>query len=83
MIVDKVKYQIHKASGTLKQYRASLIEREIAKRYTLGAEIALTNDKDIKPTEYAEYQAYRAECKDLVDKEMAELEAALETEVSE
>ena len=82
-MIDKVKYEIHKASGTLKPYRASLIEAEIGKRYTIGAEIALTNDKTTKPTEYAEYQAYRAECKALVDKEMAELETALETEVSE
>lgn len=73
-MIDKVKYQIHKASGTLKQYRASLIEREIGKRYSLGAEIALTNDRYIKPTEYAEYQAYRAECKARVDGWFTEME---------
>lgn len=72
--IDKVKYQIHKASGTLKRYRASLIEALMAKKYTPGAEIALTNDKDIKPEEYAEYQAYRAECKATVDKWFAEME---------
>ena len=73
-MIDKTKYEIHKASGTLSQYRASLIEREIAKRYSLGAEIALTNDKESKPTEYAEYQAYRAECKAKVDAEIKALE---------
>ena len=79
-MIDKVKYEIHKASGTLKQYRASLIEAEIGKRYTIGAEIALTNDKDIKPTEYAEYQAYRAECKAKVDEELEKLEAQIREE---
>ena len=73
-MIDKVKYEIHKASGTLDKYRASLIEREIGKRYSLGAEMALTNDKDIKPKEYAEYQIYRAECKALVDGWLAEME---------
>ena len=76
-MIDRVKYEIHKASGTLDRYRASLIEREIGKRYSLGAEIALTNDKDTKPKEYAEYQAYRAECKARVDGWFAEMEKQL------
>ena len=73
-MIDRVKYEIHKASGTLERYRASLIEREIGKRYSLGAEIALTNDKNIKLEEYAAYQAYRAECKERVDGWFAEME---------
>lgn len=35
----------------------------IRKKYDIDDEIALTNDKDSKPQEYAEYQAYRAICK--------------------
>ena len=81
-MVDKVKYQIHEASGTLKEYRASLVETETGKRYTIGAQLDLINDKESEPTEHAKYQAYRAECEAKVDAEMlaikTELEAALE-----
>lgn len=41
-------------------------ERIVAKirtRYDINDEIALTNDRDVKPQEYAEYQAYRQMCK--------------------
>lgn len=72
--INKITYESHKAAGTLKRYRDSLIEIEMGKKYTPGAEIALINDKDIKPDEYAEYQAYRAECKAKVDKWFAEME---------
>jgi ribosomal protein S13 len=72
--INKIAYETHKASGTLDRYRASLIEALIAKKYSIGAEIALTNDKNIKLEEYAVYQAYRAECKDRVDGWFDEME---------
>ena len=72
--MNETAYKSHKASGTLEKYRAGLIELEMSKKYSLGAEIALINDKDIKPIEYAEYQAYRAECKNRVDGWFAEME---------
>jgi ribosomal protein S13 len=74
--ISKSAYKSHKASGTLDRYRASLIEALIAKKYSIGAEIALTNDKDIKLEEYAAYQAYRAECKERVDGWFTEMEQA-------
>ena len=73
--VDKVKYQIHKASGTLERYRGSLIANELYSRgYDINYQIAIGFDKDTKPEEYAHYQSVRAECKALVDKRFAEIE---------
>lgn len=43
-------------------YKQRIIEK-IRRKYDINDEIALTNDKDSKPQEYAEYQAYREECK--------------------
>lgn len=74
MEFNKTAYKMHKESGTLKKYRSHLIERLKARKYSPGAEIDLINDKDSQPTEYAEYQAYRAECKATVDKWFAEME---------
>lgn len=42
----------------------------IRKKYDMDDEIALTNDKDSKPKEYAEYQTYREACKSLARKEL-------------
>ena len=42
----------------------------IRKKYDMDDEIALTNDKDSKPQEYAEYQTYREACKSLARKEL-------------
>lgn len=42
----------------------------IRKKYDIDDEIALTNDKDSKPQEYAEYQTYRKACKSLAKKEL-------------
>lgn len=39
------------------------IVAKIRRKYDINDEIALTNDKDTKPQEYAEYQAYRQMCK--------------------
>ena len=43
-------------------YKQRIVEK-IRRKYDVNDEIALTNDKDSKPQEYAEYQAYRAICK--------------------
>ena len=62
----------------MKIYKQTML---ISKMYTIGAEIALTNDKESKPEEYAAYQGYRAACKTSVDAMLVgfkeELEAAL------
>lgn len=42
----------------------------IRKKYDMDDEIALTNDRESKPQEYAEYQTYREACKSLARKEL-------------
>lgn len=77
--MDKQKYLIHKASGTLDLYRGDEISRRLrAEGYPLSAQIAILFDKDIKPAEYRTYQAVRARIKAEVDAELAQLEAETE-----
>ena len=47
--------------------RATLISKIIGSVYTLTDEIATINNKDSKPEEYAEYQAFRTQAKALAD----------------
>jgi hypothetical protein len=47
--------------------RSQLIEKIIGSVYSPAAEIATINNKDSKPDEYAEYQAFRIKAKELAD----------------
>lgn len=47
--------------------RGTLISKIIRTQYSIDAEIATINNKDEKPEEYASYQAFRQQAKDLAD----------------
>jgi len=76
--MDKKRYLIHKRNGTLERFRGDEISRLIRKKYPLSAQIALLMDREAKPEEFEEYQAYRAECKSRVDACLAEFESEAE-----
>lgn len=42
-----------------------IVEGLIRKRYTVGAELAILRQRDEKPAEFAEYNAYAEQCKAL------------------
>lgn len=46
------------------------VEAEIAKRYTIGQELAIQRQKDEKPEEYEAYYAYCEQCKAYVKERM-------------
>ena len=48
----------------------SAIERKIRKRYSVGNELAILRQRDDKPEEFAEYNAYVEECKAAVKAEV-------------
>lgn len=74
-MMDKVKYELAKANGTLELLRGDMISALIRKRYPLSAQIAILMDKDTKPKEYEAYQTFRTECKAQVDADLARFEA--------
>lgn len=47
--------------------RDEVTEAIIGTKYSVGAEIALTNDRDTKPDEYQAYQDFRAVAKSLAE----------------
>lgn len=55
-------YIPYTAEDKQRLYKQRIVEK-MRRKYDVNDEIALTNDKDSKPQEYAEYQAYRAICK--------------------
>ncbi len=78
-MIDRDKYLLAKKNGLLERLRGDEISRRIAKEYPLSAQIALLMDKDTKPKEWEEYQAFRSKIKAEVDAEFKELEVSDET----
>ena len=48
----------------------SLVEKKIREKYSLSAELAILRQRDDKPEEFAEYNAYVEQCKDEVKKSL-------------
>lgn len=55
--------------------RSALIEKIIATKYSVAAEIATINNQATDPVEYSDYQAFRVEAKNLSDGWLAIKEA--------
>lgn len=66
----KTKYLLAKKNGQVERFRGDEISRRIAKEYPLSAQIALLMDKDLKYSEWNEYQSFRAKVKAEVDAEI-------------
>jgi hypothetical protein len=64
----RVGFEYNQVAVNVSATRADIIEAIISVKYSAGAEIALTNDKDTKADEYAEYQIYRVEAKAIADR---------------
>jgi hypothetical protein len=67
-------------NGVLETLKNNMIEAEIAKRYSVGNQIAILRQKDSKPEEYEEFNSFTENCKDTVK---AYLAGILGVEVTE
>lgn len=56
------KYNARKEKAKYIQYEFIVIGK-IRKRYTIDQELAILRQRDVKPTEFAEYNAYVEQCK--------------------
>lgn len=69
LIIDKehpngIFVEVEEQNGALPQISYDeLVEQLIHERYTFGQEIARLRQKDTKPEEFAEYDAYAEQCK--------------------
>lgn len=72
--MDKAKYLIAKKNGKLEKLRSDEIARRIIAKYSYNDQFAILMDKDTKPSQWIAYQEFRANIKEEVDREFAELE---------
>ena len=55
---------------TYEEVSGALIEKKIRTRYSLSAELAILRQRDTKPAEFAEYNAFAEQCKAEVKAEL-------------
>lgn len=67
-------------NGLLEEVRNNMIEAEIAKKYSIGTQIAILRQANTKPSEYEEFTAYAEQCKVSVKEKIA---AILSVDVNE
>jgi hypothetical protein len=60
-------WEANEALCNVLEDRSTLIQKIIGSVYCIADEIAIINNKDSKPEEYAEYQAFRTQAKALAD----------------
>lgn len=60
--IEKAAYENEKKYWVTVSYNKA-VEQEIAKKYSIGEELAIQRQKEEKPEEYAEYYQYCEDCK--------------------
>jgi hypothetical protein len=67
----RTQWEQNEALCAVADTRSQLIEKIIGSVHDTGSEIALINNADAKPDQYAAYQAFRALAKSLADEWLA------------
>lgn len=65
-------YYLANKCGYLDRLKARVIDERIRKKYTISNEFAILRQRDTKPEEFAEYNAFVEQVKAEVNKEAAE-----------
>ena len=61
--MEQYKIELAKRNGTQERLYPELVSEYIRRRYSLNAELAILRQRDEKPDEFAEYNAYAEQCK--------------------
>ena len=68
--MNSIEKRLSRLNGTQESDYIEEMERLIRKRYSVSAELAILRQRDSKPEEFAEYNAYAEECKKRAKEEL-------------
>lgn len=63
--MNAIEKKLSEMNGVSSEVYGQMVERLIRKRYTLSKELSILRQRDEKPEEFAAYNAYAEECKQL------------------
>jgi hypothetical protein len=61
--MNEIEKKLSQLNGTLDDLYEKEVNDRIRKRYSLSREMAILRQRDTKPEEFAEYNAYAEQCK--------------------
>lgn len=61
--MESYEINLAKLNGTQNRHYPRLVTEKIRERYTIDEELAILRQRDEKPEEFAEYNAYAEQCK--------------------
>ena len=61
--MNSIEKRLSRLNGTVKTDYTEYVDRLIRRKYSVSAELAILRQRDTKPEEFAEYNAYAEECK--------------------
>lgn len=67
--MNSIEKRLSRLNGTVENDYMEYVDRLIRRRYSVSAELAILRQRDSKPEEFAEYNAYAEECKARAKKE--------------
>ena len=61
--MNSIEKRLSRLNGTVERDYMDYVDRLIRRKYSVSAELAILRQRDSKPEEFAEYNAYAEECK--------------------
>ena len=61
--MNSTEKRLSRLNGTVENDYTEYVDRLIRRKYSVSAELAILRQRDSKPEEFAEYNAYAEECK--------------------
>lgn len=61
--MNTIEKRLSRLNGTVENDYMEYVDRLIRRKYSVSAELAILRQRDTKPEEFAEYNAYAEECK--------------------
>lgn len=61
--MTNVEIRLARLNDTLETDYIALVDKKIRRRYSISSELAILRQRDTKPEEFAEYNAYAEACK--------------------
>ena len=68
--MNSIEKRLSRLNGTQESDYITYVDELIRRRYSVSAELAILRQRDTKPEEFAEYDAYAEECKKRAKEEL-------------
>ena len=68
--MNSIEKRLSRLNGTGERDYIAYVDELIRERYSVSAELAILRQRDSKPEEFAEYNAYAEECKKRAKEEL-------------